>query len=76
MYGIKGIGEMNTLHQICCIIIGIFAVYICIYFILVSVCMCACVYTDVYEQILYAYFYSWSVAVPANVFCWIWPDFI
>ena len=41
---------MNIMHQICCILIGSFMVYICMYFILserLYVCVCTCVYIAV-----------------------------
>ena len=40
--------DMNVMHQICCILIGNFIVYICMYFIYVSVCVYACVRVCVY----------------------------
>ena len=68
----ESFGDMNTMHQICNISAGIFTVYI-MYFILLSalcvyVCVCACVYFDVWIWIVHACIYSRTIAVPANVF--------
>ena len=39
----NSIGDMNIMHQICCILIGSFMVYVCIYFILCErLCVCVC----------------------------------
>ena len=48
----NNIGDMNIMHQICCILIGSFMVYVCIYvfhFMWASVCVrvYACVYIAV-----------------------------
>ena len=44
-----------------------------------SFCVCACVRVCVYCCVRLNFvcvcFYSRTIAVPANVFCWIWPDF-
>ena len=43
----NSISDMNIMHQICCILIGSFMVYVCMYFILcerLCVCVRVCVY--------------------------------
>ena len=55
------------------VLIGIFTSYICMLFILVSVCVPVYILLCMYE--LYVCIYSRTIAVPANVYCWIWPDF-
>ena len=66
------------MHHICCILIGSFMVYVCMYFILCEH-LCVCVCTRVSVLLCKIEFcvciYSRTIAVPANVFCWIWPDF-
>ena len=61
------------------VLIGILASYICMIYILASVyvdvSVCACVYIAVYVWTLYVCIYSRTIAVSANVYCWIWPDF-
>ena len=70
-------GDVNIMHQIF-VLIGIIIVYICMYVILVSncVCACVCVFVLLYKNVcLYVCIHSRTIAVPANVYCWIWPDF-
>ena len=68
----ESFGDMNTMHQICDTSTGIFTVYICIWFYWA---LRVCVYFDVWIWIVHACIYSRKIAVPANVFCWILPDF-
>ena len=66
----NSIGDMNIMHQICCILIGSSMVYVCMYFILSErLCVRMCVYCCVRLNFLYVCIYSRTIAVPANVFC-------
>ena len=69
----NSIGDMNIMHQICCISIGSFMVYVYMYFILcerLCVCVCTrvCILLCKIEFCVCVCFYSPTIAVPANFF--------
>ena len=72
-------GDMNTMHQICDISTGIFYGIHMYSTLLSALCVyvCVCVFHvfHVWIWILHACIYSRTIAVPANVFSWNWPDF-
>ena len=54
-------GDLNIMHQIF-VLIGIFTVYICMYVILVSMCVCVRVRILLYKNVcLYAFVYMRTV---------------
>ena len=70
-------GDMNTVCQLCCFNRYLYVIHLCVFHF--SECLCVCVCVPVYILLcmyeLYVYIYSRTIAVPANVYCWIWPDF-
>ena len=72
-------GDMNTVCQLCCFNRFLYVIYLFVlhfnHCLCGYECVCVCVYIAVYVWTLYVCVYSRTIAVPANVYCWIWPDF-
>ena len=71
----KNFGDMNTVCQLCCFNRYLYVIHLWVFFILVSVCVCVPLYILLRVYELYVCIYSRTLAVPTNVYCWIWPDF-